>query len=163
VARLESKLSPEDFYSEEQLKTVYYEELRELLKSKLGAQRVEILEHAVSKVFRPVFRDFFFFFLRASLTPLKIRKRHPEFPISTGEDYDYLQPTSVVHIGKETPESLDNVELLNHADFTPESALESSSQVLKVSHSNYSRIQSVKYGNLSPLSQPHIPLTSILY
>jgi hypothetical protein len=38
---------PEDFYDEEKVKRVYYEELKELLKSKLGASRVEILEHGV--------------------------------------------------------------------------------------------------------------------
>lgn len=30
---------------------------------------------------------------------MQIRKRHEEFPISTGEDYEYLQPTSIIHVG----------------------------------------------------------------
>jgi hypothetical protein len=81
VYNLHSKLSPEDFDDESKVKKVYYEELKKLLKETLGARRVEILEYGV-------------------------RKRHPEFPISTGDEYEYLQPTSVVHIGTESlPES----------------------------------------------------------
>lgn len=48
VATLESRLAPEDFYDREKVKCVYYEELRQLLQRKLGAKRVEILEHGVS-------------------------------------------------------------------------------------------------------------------
>lgn len=75
VFKLDSKLAPEDFDDESKVKKVYYQELRTLLKEALGAKRVEILEYGV-------------------------RKRHPEFPISTGEEYEYLQPTSVVHVGE---------------------------------------------------------------
>jgi hypothetical protein len=74
VYRLNSKLSPEDFDDDAKVKKVYYHELSQLLIDTLGAARVEVLEYG-------------------------IRKRHPEFPISTGEEYQYLQPTSVVHIG----------------------------------------------------------------
>jgi len=76
VYKLNSKLSPEDFDNETKVKKVYYQELSQLLKETLGAKRVEILEYG-------------------------IRKRHPEFPISTGDEYEHLQPTSVVHIGTE--------------------------------------------------------------
>jgi len=99
VLNLTSRLQAEDFYDEKKVKKVYYDELRQLLKSTFGAKRVEILEHG-------------------------IRKRHPEFPVSTGDDYEYLQPTSVVHI-----------------DFTPNAALESSEQALHVDHTDYERVQ----------------------
>ncbi|KAF1810426.1 putative CmcJ-like methyltransferase [Eremomyces bilateralis CBS 781.70] len=99
VLKLESRLVPEDFYDEKKVKEVYYEEVKEVLKRERGAKRVEILEHG-------------------------IRKRHEEFPISTGGDYQYLQPTSVIHI-----------------DFTPEAALESSANILKVPSSEYERVQ----------------------
>ncbi|CAD6593797.1 MAG: hypothetical protein ASARMPREDX12_007672 [Alectoria sarmentosa] len=56
----------------------------------------------------------------------QIRKRHPEFPVSTGGDYEFLQPTMVVH-----------------KDFTEGSALEASRDVLKVDNDAYSRIHSM--------------------
>ncbi|KAF2455840.1 hypothetical protein BDY21DRAFT_348839 [Lineolata rhizophorae] len=101
VHKLASKLSPSDFYDEAKVKKIYYEELKAVLKADLGATRVEILEHG-------------------------IRKRHPEFPVSTGEDYQYLQPTSVVHV-----------------DFTPEAAVQESKHVFNADPKDYRRFQSV--------------------
>jgi hypothetical protein len=75
ILKLPSKLQLEEFYDDARVKKVYYEEMRQLLKDNYGAKRVEILEYGT-------------------------RKRHVEFPISTGEDYENLQPTSVVHIGE---------------------------------------------------------------
>ena len=75
VLNLSSKLTPGEFYDDVKVKNVYYEEMRQMLKESYGARRVEILEYGT-------------------------RKRHAEFPISTGEDYKHLQPTSVVHIGR---------------------------------------------------------------
>ena len=102
MAKLESKLRPEDFDDDSNVKKVYYSELKLLLETKFKASRVEILEHGV-------------------------RKKHHAFPVSTGEDYDYLQPTSVVHV-----------------DFTPEAARDQSQHVLNVKFSDYKRVQVVK-------------------
>jgi hypothetical protein len=74
ILRLDSALAPDEFFDEEKVRKVYYAELKELLRRTFGASRVEILEHGV-------------------------RKRHAQFPVSTGGDYEFLQPTSVVHIG----------------------------------------------------------------
>jgi hypothetical protein len=52
----------------------YFEILEDLLKKRLGASEVRVFRHG-------------------------LRKRHPEFPVSTGESYEYDQPTSVAHIG----------------------------------------------------------------
>ncbi|KAF2426280.1 putative CmcJ-like methyltransferase [Tothia fuscella] len=101
VLKLNTKLAPEDFDDDMKVKKVYYQGLCCLLKDTLGARRVEILEHG-------------------------IRKRHPEFPISTGDEYEFLQPTSVVHI-----------------DFTLDAALDSSKYALKVNNEGYKRIQCV--------------------
>jgi hypothetical protein len=48
VAQLMSKLAPEDFHIREKVKSVYYQELKQLLKKTFGASRVEVLEHGVS-------------------------------------------------------------------------------------------------------------------
>lgn len=47
VLKLESKLTPQEFHNEERVRSVYYEELKELLKRTFGAKRVEVLEHGV--------------------------------------------------------------------------------------------------------------------
>jgi len=99
VVKLEPQLSPSDFYDSSKVKDIYYKQLKNLLKDLLGAKKVEILEHV-------------------------IRKRYPGFPISTGEDYDYQLPTSIVH-----------------TDFTPEAALEASELVLHIDPADYDRVQ----------------------
>lgn len=47
--------------------------------------------------------------------------------MSTGEDYDYLQPASIVHV-----------------DFTIASVLEASQDILNVNPEEYDRIQCIK-------------------
>ena len=48
--RMKSSLAPEEFYHEERVKKVYYQELQQFLMKNLGAKRVEILEHGVNAV-----------------------------------------------------------------------------------------------------------------
>lgn len=50
VLKVESRLTPEEFHDREKVKSVYYEELGQLLKRTFGAKRVEILEHGVGSV-----------------------------------------------------------------------------------------------------------------
>jgi hypothetical protein len=120
VYNLNSKLLPADYDDETKVKKVYYEELRALLKKRLGVSRVEILEYGV-------------------------RKRHPEFPISTGDEYEYLQPTSVVHIGTTSCRRVST--FANLVDFTLEAAIASSKHVLHINPSDYRRMQCVKYAS----------------
>lgn len=47
VLQMESKLSLEDFYDSATVQQVYYQELKELLRKRFGAKRVEVLEHSV--------------------------------------------------------------------------------------------------------------------
>jgi len=101
ILKLDSEMALEDFNNRSKIESVYYEELRQLLKQHFAARRVEILEH-------------------------EVRKRHPEFPVSTGEDYKKMQPTSIVHV-----------------DFTLASSMAISRRVFQVDPSNYERIQTV--------------------
>lgn len=80
VLNLQSELAYEDFYDAAKVST-YFRELEALLKSHLGASHVEVFRHG-------------------------LRKRHPVFPISTGEKYEYDQPTSVAHIDTTPQETL---------------------------------------------------------
>lgn len=102
VVKLESQLAPEEFDDDKKIRQVYYAELKMMLKRDLGARRVEILEHGV-------------------------RKRHLAFPVSTGEDYEFLQPTSVVHV-----------------DYTPWASRDASERALGIMFSDYRRVQVVK-------------------
>ena len=86
-----------------------------------------------------------------------MRKQHPQFPISTGEEYEFLQPTSIVHVGK-SPGTIPVFTTLMKAEFRPrenaptyswtdctfESALEASQMLLDIDPSQYSRFQCVK-------------------
>lgn len=77
VFKVDSGLNYEDFPGASKV-SPYFRKMETLLKSHLGASRVEVFRHC-------------------------IRKRHPAYPVSTGETYVYDQPTTVVHIDT-TPE-----------------------------------------------------------
>jgi hypothetical protein len=75
VATLPTTMLPEHFYDKGIVEKVYYQELKDLLYRLFRPINVEILEHG-------------------------IRKRHAQFPISTGETYEFEQPTTIAHVGK---------------------------------------------------------------
>ncbi|KAI4218170.1 MAG: hypothetical protein LQ349_008829, partial [Xanthoria aureola] len=70
-----------DFSDPERVNAIYLHGVATHLKEMLGARHVQIYEHM-------------------------IRKRHPDFPISTGKEYQYDQPTSQAHIDI-TPSSIE--------------------------------------------------------
>ena len=72
IMELRSKLAYEDFNDENKI-PIYLVELEELLQRRLGASQVVVFRHG-------------------------IRKRHPDFPVSTGREYQFDQPTSVAHV-----------------------------------------------------------------
>ncbi|KAL1605447.1 hypothetical protein SLS60_004997 [Paraconiothyrium brasiliense] len=72
VANVDHGVSYSDFFTEQGLKS-YFKVMECMLQSLLGAEKVHIFRHG-------------------------IRKRHVEFPVSTGQPYEYDQPTSVAHI-----------------------------------------------------------------
>ncbi|KAL6691219.1 hypothetical protein J3F84DRAFT_397748 [Trichoderma pleuroticola] len=73
LIELHSSLTYDEFWDNERVQNVYIEEVKETLKRELGAKHVHVLDYAV-------------------------RKRHESFPISTGEEYQYDQPTALAHI-----------------------------------------------------------------
>lgn len=88
VLPITSRMQYADFDDEETIKAVYLREVADLLCRRLGAQRVQIFEHTV-------------------------RRRHAEFPISTGEAYRWNQPTSIAHVDTTLPWVLDMARQLN--------------------------------------------------
>jgi len=71
---MESKMRYEQFEDDANIVQVYLSEIADIIRELLGAAHVQIFEHTV-------------------------RKRHPEFPIATGEPYQWNQPTSMAHVG----------------------------------------------------------------
>lgn len=72
VMELRRKLAYEDFDDESKI-LGYLKEVEELLQRRLGANQVFVFRYG-------------------------LRKRHPEFPISTGREYQFDEPTSVAHV-----------------------------------------------------------------
>lgn len=88
ILRIVSRMRYEDFDNEETTKSIYLREVADTLCRRLGAQRVQVFEHTV-------------------------RRRHVEFPISTGEAYQWNQPTSIAHVDTTLPWTLDMARKLN--------------------------------------------------
>ena len=84
IMPLRSELTHRDFDDASRL-PVYFRELEALLKQRLGASEARVFRHG-------------------------IRKRHPKFPVSTGQEYGYDQPTSVAHIDTTREELLNQVQ-----------------------------------------------------
>jgi hypothetical protein len=88
ILPFQSRMQYGDFDDDEIVKQIYLREAANLLRDFLGAQKVQIFEHTV-------------------------RKRHAEFPISTGEAYRWNQPTSIAHVDTTTPWAVDMAKQLN--------------------------------------------------
>ncbi|KAL1302193.1 hypothetical protein AAFC00_002623 [Neodothiora populina] len=88
IMPLESSMQYEDFNDKDKVIDVYLRELSNTLRQYLGATRVQIFEHT-------------------------IRKRHEIFPISTGEPYQYNQPTSMAHVDTTVPWAVSMARTLN--------------------------------------------------
>jgi hypothetical protein len=74
IVNMKSKMAYEDFQDDANIVRVYLSEVADTLRDLLGAAHVQIFEHTV-------------------------RRRHPEFPVATGEPYTWNQPTSMAHVG----------------------------------------------------------------
>ncbi|KAK0511024.1 hypothetical protein JMJ35_006576 [Cladonia borealis] len=73
VLSLASQMSYEDYGDEEKIRTIHVPEVLDIVKANFSADDVHALEHVV-------------------------RRRHPTWPIATGENYDYEQPASRAHL-----------------------------------------------------------------
>ncbi|KAK0102664.1 hypothetical protein ONS95_006268 [Cadophora gregata] len=73
VIPLQSNMAYEDFRDVQKIAEIYAPEIRAAVKARLKAQHVFVMDYAV-------------------------RRRHPDYPVSTGENYEAEQPTSIVHI-----------------------------------------------------------------
>lgn len=97
VTKIDVGMTYEDFSDAAKIELVYLPQLKEHIRQFLGAKSVSIIPHIVgtagpSEVMGPPE-------LEVTMALFKIRKRHPNFPVSTGIQYDYEQPTNIAHVG----------------------------------------------------------------
>ncbi|MCJ1333295.1 hypothetical protein MMC10_009989 [Thelotrema lepadinum] len=100
VLTLPREIRYEDYFDPNAV-TEYFRSLEQLLVEYLGASKVEAFRHG-------------------------IRKRHADFPVSTGKSYEYDQPTSMAHIDT-TPEEAVREAIRQHgkaADSLPRSRVQ---------------------------------------
>jgi hypothetical protein len=74
LMKFDPGLKHEEYYDDAKVRQIFLKNAAAAAKQKLGASRVQIFDFGV-------------------------RKRQSDFPICTGEFYQYLQPSSVAHIG----------------------------------------------------------------
>ncbi|KAF8849538.1 hypothetical protein BDZ45DRAFT_809874 [Acephala macrosclerotiorum] len=85
----------EDFDDDAKIKQVFLKELAESLKASLNASRVQIFEHL-------------------------IRKANPNFPLRSPEEWKYIQPTTVYHVGMTRALGATMARRLNHKIWLPD-------------------------------------------
>lgn len=73
VRLLHSEMQYSDFDVDAKIRDIYFKELENHLRDYLNASEVKLFRYG-------------------------IRKRHEEFPVSTGKEYEFAQPTSISHI-----------------------------------------------------------------
>lgn len=73
IRRLQSTMTYADFDRDEKIRAIYFKELQQHLKAFLNASEVKFFRYG-------------------------IRKRHATFPVSTGTEYDFAQPTTIAHV-----------------------------------------------------------------
>ncbi|KAF2110705.1 hypothetical protein BDV96DRAFT_635312 [Lophiotrema nucula] len=91
VIEATSRLAYKDYFDELSIKRLFYPEIETAVKKLLGATWVRVFEHTV-------------------------RKRHPEFPVSTGSDYEYNQPAMMAHIDSTTDFALEQARRMTGAE-----------------------------------------------
>ena len=89
ILSLDAGMSIDEYDQEQVLVEKYFPKLAHAVKEKLNASQVQIFNYNVSRLRRRY----------PGLQSHQLRKRHPQFPISTGEAYAYAQPASLAHLG----------------------------------------------------------------
>ncbi|KAN0099275.1 putative CmcJ-like methyltransferase [Hyaloscypha variabilis] len=81
LVECKTKMLHDEYYDDEKVTSIYLAELRDFLRTRYKASRVEFIRH-------------------------NIRKRHPIFPLSTGSPYTHDQPAQMVHVDITTERSI---------------------------------------------------------
>lgn len=97
VTKIDIGITYEDFSDAAKIEFEYLPQLKQHVRQLLGAKSVTVIPHIVgtagpSEPLGPPE-------LEVTMALFKIRKRHPDFPVSTGIQYDYEQPTNIAHVG----------------------------------------------------------------
>jgi hypothetical protein len=92
---LRSRLTSDEFWDNDKVQGVYIQEVKDALKRELGAKYVHVLDYAVCRPPSDELNPSWILIIILA----QVRKRHESFPVSTGEEYEYDQPTALAHIG----------------------------------------------------------------
>lgn len=93
VRKLQSSMTYEQFNNPAAVEDVYLRDLRQLLLEEFGAAVVYFERTRVRDICAPCLEALW------PLTLFQIRRRHPDFPKSTGMVYDHHQPSTAAHVG----------------------------------------------------------------
>lgn len=90
--RFQSAITYDQFNSPAEVKNIYLRDLEQLLLDDFDAAHVEFDRVRVRNSYHKQYRSM-------SHMLGQIRRRHPDFPQSTGEAYDHHQPSTAAHVG----------------------------------------------------------------
>jgi hypothetical protein len=97
VATLHSQMQYEDYDDIDKVESIHGPEVAGCVKGALKATSAEVLDYVVSQLSCRCMTS-----VAINLIEPQIRRRHPTWPIATGETYSFQQPASRAHIGNVT-------------------------------------------------------------
>ncbi|CCC14294.1 hypothetical protein SMACR_12810 [Sordaria macrospora] len=87
LTSIPTAMTYDDFFNQDKIDRVYAAELQSHLKTFFNVPHVRVIDYAV-------------------------RRRHPEFPVSTGRQYEHQQPAALVHLDFSHEEAVNMLETL---------------------------------------------------
>jgi hypothetical protein len=97
VTKIDIGMTYEDFSDAAKIEFEYLPQLKQHVRQLLGAKSVTVIPHIVGTAGSSQLSGAPE--LEVTMALFKIRKRHPDFPMSTGIQYEYEQPTNIAHVG----------------------------------------------------------------
>jgi hypothetical protein len=94
IMDMESAMHYPDFDDEERIKSLYLPEVEAALLKELGARHVHVMDFAVCPW------NISLIWHLPKILNNQVRRRHSQFPISTGKEFETLQPAALAHIGQ---------------------------------------------------------------
>ena len=94
IMDMESSMHYSDFDNEEQIKSSYLPEVEAALLKELNGRHVHVIDFAVSSW------NICLIWPLPEMLNNQVRRRDSQFPISTGKEFETLQPAALAHIGQ---------------------------------------------------------------
>ena len=103
VVNLDSAMQYEDYEESTKVETIHVREVEACIKAALAAESAEVLDHVVclclhSNLDHQILSRYYLKLIVTGV--LQIRRRDQNWPVSTGQSYQFQQPASAAHIGR---------------------------------------------------------------